>query len=86
MKNRRFKKDPKVVIDRKIDPKQKKLHEYLYQFTLKKLLNLIDMKYFSFFFCKYFKDVIIKKGRAEQNKTMVRHYLIYVDALNILLE
>lgn len=37
----------------------KTIHSYLYSFSLEKLNNLVNLKYFAFFFCHYFKDGIM---------------------------
>ena len=44
----------------------KTIHSYLYSFSLEKLNNLVNLKYFAFFYCHYFKDGILAGQRIEK--------------------
>ena len=44
----------------------KTIHSYLYSFSLEKLNNLVNLKYFAFFYCHYFKEGIVEGQRIER--------------------
>lgn len=63
----------------------KTIHTYLYSFSLEKLNNLINLKYFAFFFCHYFKHGILNGKRIERKLSMRRHMASYTEACNLIL-
>ena len=63
----------------------KTIHSYLYSFSLEKLNNLVNLKYFAFFYCHYFKEGILVERRIENKQTMSKHYESYTEACNLIL-
>jgi hypothetical protein len=63
----------------------KTIHSYLYSFSLEKLNNLVNIKYFAFFFCHYFKDRIVSGQGLERKSSMNKHLKSYTDACNLIL-
>ena len=63
----------------------KTIHSYLYSFSLEKLNNLVNLKYFAFFYCHYFKEGIIGEQRIEKKETMSKHFESYTEACNLIL-
>jgi hypothetical protein len=63
----------------------KTIHSYLYSFSLEKLNNLVNLKYFAFFFCHYFKDGVLAGGRLEKKASMLKHIKSYTEACNLIL-
>jgi len=63
----------------------KTIHSYLYSFSLEKLNNLVNLKYFAFFYCHYFKDGILGGQRIERKQSMCKHFKSYTEAINLIL-
>ena len=63
----------------------KTVHSYLYSFSLEKLNNLVNLKYFAFFYCHYFKEGIVAGKRLERKETMRKHLTSYTEACNLIL-
>lgn len=64
----------------------KTIHSYLYSFSLEKLNSLVNLKYFAFLFCIYFRDGIVKERRIENKDTMNKHFNSYTEACNLILK
>jgi hypothetical protein len=63
----------------------KTIHSYLYCFSLEKLNNLINLKYFAFFFCHYFKHGILDGNRLIRKPSIRKHLDSYTEAYNLIL-
>ena len=63
----------------------KTVHSYLYSFSLEKLNNLVNLKYFAFFYCHYFKEGVLASHRIERKSTMRKHFTSYASACNLIL-
>ncbi|CDW73140.1 UNKNOWN [Stylonychia lemnae] len=62
------------------------LHAYMYSFSLEKFHALVNLDHFSYFYCFYFEQQIIKNDRIKQKDSMNKHSEQYIEACNIILK